>query len=115
MSEKSTTKQSLADRSRKGSAPVGPKPKKVKGKAEDWSEFDALDDAGIAEAVAEDPDSAPLGDDDFWKKAKVVLPSPKQAISIRIDEDVLTFFKQRGPGYQSRINAVLRAYKDTHK
>lgn len=36
----------------------------------------------------------------------------KSAISLRLDEDVLEWFKARGPGYQTRINAVLRAYKE---
>jgi len=40
-------------------------------------------------------------------------PAPrKAAISLRLDEDVLGWFKAQGPGYQTRINAVLRAYKD---
>jgi len=37
---------------------------------------------------------------------------PKAAISLRLDADVLEWFKAQGPGYQTRINAVLRAYKD---
>jgi uncharacterized protein (DUF4415 family) len=36
----------------------------------------------------------------------------KEAISLRLDADVLDWFRARGPGYQTRINAVLRAYKD---
>lgn len=83
--------------------------------AGDWSEFDKLDDRQIEEAVARDRDAAPVGDDDFWKNARVVMPVPKQAISIRIDEDVLSFFKGLGPGYQSRINAVLRSYMEAKK
>ena len=43
------------------------------------------------------------------------MPMPKQAISIRLDTDVLEFFKDEGPGYQSRINAVLRSYMDAKK
>lgn len=38
------------------------------------------------------------------------MPARKKAISIRVDEDVLDFFKQQGDGYQRRINAVLRSY-----
>jgi len=37
---------------------------------------------------------------------------PKAAISLRVDADVLAWFKAQGPGYQTRINAILRAYKD---
>ena len=46
---------------------------------------------------------------DFWNDA-VVVPPPKRAISLRIDQDVLDWFRARGPRYQSRMNAVLRAY-----
>jgi uncharacterized protein (DUF4415 family) len=37
---------------------------------------------------------------------------PKASISLRVDQDVLEWFKQQGPGYQTRINAVLRAFRD---
>src|SRR5262245_17084579 len=48
--------------------------------------------------------------DGFWDRAEIVHPVPKQPISIRVDEDVLRWFKRRGPRYQSWMNAVLRAY-----
>jgi len=44
----------------------------------------------------------------------VTLPRPKQAISVRLDADVLDFFKAGGKGYQTRINAVLRSYMKEH-
>jgi uncharacterized protein (DUF4415 family) len=47
---------------------------------------------------------------DFFTKAEIVHPKPKQPISLRVDEDVLAWFKKQGPRYQSRMNAVLRAY-----
>ena len=47
---------------------------------------------------------------DFWTGAKVVLPPSKQAVSIRVDQDVLEWFKHQGPRYQTRMNAVLRSY-----
>ncbi len=37
---------------------------------------------------------------------------PKASISLRVDADVLEWFKRKGPGYQTRMNAVLRAFKD---
>lgn len=46
----------------------------------------------------------------FWADAKLVVPPPKQAVSIRVDQDVLEWFKQQGPRYQTRMNAVLRSY-----
>lgn len=47
---------------------------------------------------------------DFWEQASIVEPSAKQAISLRVDTDVLGWFKRQGPRCQSRINAVLRSY-----
>jgi uncharacterized protein (DUF4415 family) len=45
-----------------------------------------------------------------WRKAlgRPLSESPKQAVSIRLDPDVIEHFKQAGPGWQSRINAALR-------
>ena len=47
---------------------------------------------------------------DFWDEAEVVVPPPKQAISLRVDQDALAWFKEQGPGYQTKMNAVLRTY-----
>jgi uncharacterized protein (DUF4415 family) len=74
----------------------------------DWARVDALTDEDIAKAVANDPDAAPLDID--WSDAVLVTLTKKKAISIRVDEDVLDFFKKEGDGYQRRINAVLRSY-----
>jgi uncharacterized protein (DUF4415 family) len=56
-------------------------------------------------------------DDTFWKTAKVVLPAApsKKQISIKIDTDVLEFFRKDGPGYQTRMNAVLRSFMRAHR
>lgn len=79
----------------------------------DWGRIDALTDAEIAEAVAADADAAPLDID--WSKAEIVVPPVKQAISIRLDEDVLEFLRSEGPGYQRRINAILRTYVESKR
>jgi len=47
---------------------------------------------------------------DFWDEAEGVAPIAKQAISLRLDEDVLEWFRRSGPRYQTRMNAVLRMY-----
>src|SRR5580700_4267148 len=78
-----------------------------KGKT-DWARVDALTDDEIAAAVADDPDAVPINID--WSDAVLVIPPRKKAISIRVDEDVLDFFRREGDGYQRRINAVLRSY-----
>jgi len=74
----------------------------------DWATVDALTDEEIEEAVRNDPDAVPLDFD--WSKAVLVIPPKKKAISIRVDEDVLDYFKKQGTGYQRRMNAVLRSY-----
>ena len=62
---------------------------------------------------------APVGPSlgkDFWRDAKVVFPeSPKEAVKIRYDRDMLEWFKAQGRGYQTRMNAVLRSYYEAHK
>ena len=76
----------------------------------DWARGRSLTDEDIAQAVADDPDAAPLLDDAWFRKARLVPPDPKVPISIRIDRDVLQWFRRQGPRYQTKINAVLRAY-----
>lgn len=49
---------------------------------------------------------------DFWVDAVPVLPAAKIPISLRVDADVLEFFRETGPRYQSRMNAVLRSYME---
>ncbi|MDP3897412.1 MAG: BrnA antitoxin family protein [Mesorhizobium sp.] len=68
-----------------------------------------MTDAEIEANMRDDPDWAELMNID-WSNAKIVIPVPKDAISIRLDNDVLDFFKATGKGYQTRINAVLRHY-----
>jgi uncharacterized protein (DUF4415 family) len=47
---------------------------------------------------------------DFWDSAVLVVPGPKRPISLRVDPDVLDWFKNSGPRYQTRMNSVLRTY-----
>ena len=61
-----------------------------------------------------DYSDAPYLPNAVWMKAAEELPSNKQQITLRIDAQVLDFFKQTGKRYQSRINAVLRAYVEAH-
>jgi uncharacterized protein (DUF4415 family) len=59
-------------------------------------------------------DDIPEQDDEFFKSAQVKLPS-KQSVTIRMDSDVLLWFKKQGRGYQTRINKLLRRYMETHQ
>ncbi|MCC3586204.1 BrnA antitoxin family protein [Microcoleus sp. PH2017_30_WIL_O_A] len=63
---------------------------------------------------AMDTSDIPELDASFWETAKLVKPLTKQAISLRVDRDVLDWFKSQGKGYQSLMNAVLRSYVEHH-
>lgn len=80
----------------------------------DWARVDALTNDEIEQAARSDPDWDGLLDID-WSQVEITRPARKQPISIRLDEDVLDFFKRGGTGYQKRINAVLRSYMSASK
>jgi uncharacterized protein (DUF4415 family) len=67
-----------------------------------------MSDAEIRRGIASDPD-VHATDAEFWKNAKVVWPSRKAVVTMRLDSDLLEWFR-RQRGYQTRINAILRAY-----
>lgn len=69
-----------------------------------------LTDEEINASIAGDPE----WDEEAWSDAVIVV-TKKQPISIRVDEDVLDFFKAQGAGYQKRINAVLRSYMNASR
>lgn len=55
-------------------------------------------------------------DEDFWRNARVVMPPPNKAsVHLRLDADVLEWFREQGRGHLSRMNAVLRSFMDAHK
>ena len=85
-----------------------------KGKT-DWAALDAMTDAEIDASIANDPDWEEFEDMELVEGCPRIPPK-KKAISIRVDEDVLDYFKKEGAGYQRRMNAVLRSYmQQKHK
>jgi uncharacterized protein (DUF4415 family) len=78
----------------------------------DWRRLRRMTDEEVHAAVLDDPDAKPT-DEAFWKDARVVLPQPKKAVTMRLDADVLAWFREQR-GYQERINAILRAYMKAH-
>ena len=75
------------------------------------AEIEAIPDSAI------DTAEIPEMDESFFATARLVLPPGvgKKAVSLRVDEDVLNWFKAQGKGHLSRMNAVLRAYMLAHK
>ena len=72
----------------------------------------ANDDASIRPAAAEDPDTF-MPDADWFARAQLVAPLTKEMVTLRLDQDVLQYFRVAGRGYQTRINAVLKAFVDS--
>ncbi|HSY63613.1 MAG TPA: BrnA antitoxin family protein [Terriglobales bacterium] len=74
----------------------------------DWKRVDSLRDEDID--YSDIPEQGP----DFFAHA-IIWPGPKKQITLRIDPDVLTFFRKQGRGYQTVINAILRKYMEARK
>ena len=61
-----------------------------------------------------DLSDVPELDKSFFSRAQVRMPKRKKAVSLRLDADVLDWFRHQGKGYQTKINAILRAYVEAH-
>lgn len=72
----------------------------------DWARVDAMKDEDI------DYSDIPPLTDDFFKKAIIRWPSEKERITISLDKDILGYLRTLGKGYQTKINAILRAWFD---
>ncbi len=74
----------------------------------DWKSAAAMSGKEIEAAVAEDDDEAGMHID--WSNISAEPHRPKAVLNMRIDYEVLEFFRSQGKGYQKKINAVLRSY-----
>ena len=74
----------------------------------DWARLEKMTDRDI------DLSDVPELDAGFFRTAKIRMPRAKKAVSIRLDQDVLAWFRKQGGAYQTRINAVLRTYMQAH-
>ncbi len=77
----------------------------------DQPRVDATTEAELDRQIAMDPDD-PGNDPAFWDGADVVRPARKERISVRLDADLLAWLRAQGPGYQTRLNAILRGYME---
>jgi len=78
------------------------------------SEIDAMRERGLDKTRSDAPIAESLGAD-FWKSARVVVPPGKTSVHLRLDSDVVEWFKSRGKGHLTHMNAVLRAYVESQK
>jgi uncharacterized protein (DUF4415 family) len=70
----------------------------------DWRFLASSSDEGI------DFTDIPKLGPDFWKKAVLRMPRKKESLTLRLDHDVVAWFRSTGRGYQTKMNAVLRSY-----
>ena len=77
----------------------------------DWARIDAMTEAELEQAIAGDPDWADIPEN-WYEQAKAAMPKPKVPVSIRLDADVIEYFRGAGRGWQTRVNSILRAYKE---
>lgn len=74
----------------------------------DWKKLSDMQDDQI------DTSDIPELDEEFFNTAEIRLPN-KQSVTIRLDSDVLEWFKSQGQGYQTRINHLLRKYMESQR
>jgi uncharacterized protein (DUF4415 family) len=79
----------------------------------DWHKVDAMSDKELDEIVASNDDERGFAPD--WTKAELVLPESKLSVNLRLDRDIVEFFKGQGRGHISKMQAVLKAYVDAHQ
>lgn len=80
----------------------------------DMDHLRRMTEAELEASIASDPDWNEIPRD-WFLKAKAAMPARKKLVSVRLDADVLDWFKNQGAGYQTRMNAVLRAFMDEQK
>jgi uncharacterized protein (DUF4415 family) len=78
------------------------------------AELERMAGRGDYEPTRADAPEIELGED-FWRHARVAVPPGKTSVHLRVDADVLAWFKAQGRGHLTRMNAVLRAYMEAHK
>ncbi len=83
--------------------------RKGKASATDLRRFRAKSEDDLNRDIAADPDFSSQAKD-WYLAAELMMPSSKKLLSLRLDSDVVDWFKGQGPCYQTRMNAVLRAF-----
>jgi uncharacterized protein (DUF4415 family) len=78
------------------------------------SQVKLLRERGEDETSPDAPEAESLGAD-FWSSARVVMPPGKTSVHLRLDSDIVDWFKANGKGHLTRMNAVLRAYVEAQK
>jgi uncharacterized protein (DUF4415 family) len=79
----------------------------------DVRRLDAQTDAELERLLSEAEDEGSLRPD--WTQAKLILPQAKKSVHLRLEQEIIEFFKSKGKGHISRMQAVLKAYVDAHK
>jgi uncharacterized protein (DUF4415 family) len=79
----------------------------------DLKKVDDMTDAELERIIADDKDERDLQPD--WIRARLVLVEPKQSVHLRLEQEIIDYFKAQGKGHISRMQAVLKAYANAHR
>ena len=79
----------------------------------DLSRLDASTDVDTERLAADDADEAAMVPD--WTRAKLILPEAKRSVHLRLEREVVEFFRAQGKGHIARMQAVLKAYVQANK
>ena len=84
-----------------------------RGSRTDLKKVDAMTDAAQERVIAEDEDERDLQPD--WIQAKRVLIEPRQSVHLRLEQEIIDYFKEQGKGHITRMQAVHKAYVNAHR
>jgi uncharacterized protein (DUF4415 family) len=81
----------------------------------DWKLVDELTDEEIEAAIRNDPDAAPIGNEQWFEQAQLVIPAHQKHLWVQIDEDLMAWFQQQGEDWPAKINAALREHLEVRR
>jgi uncharacterized protein (DUF4415 family) len=81
----------------------------------DWKRVDQLTDEEIEAAIRDDPDAAPISDQQWFEQAQLIIPAHLKHLWVQIDEDLTAWFQQQGKDWPAKINSALREYVETRR
>ncbi len=81
----------------------------------DWDRVRSLTEREVKKAITQDADAALSPKPEDWDDLMVSVTPPKEPLYMRVDADVLAWYRDQGRGYQATINAVLRSYMQAHQ
>jgi uncharacterized protein (DUF4415 family) len=81
----------------------------------DWKRVDELTGEQIEASIRDDPDAAPICDEQWFEQAQLVIPAHSKHLWVQIDEDLMAWFRRQSKDWQATINTALREYVEARR